>query len=102
MSVGTYSIGNSIRGLAGGGGLGLAGMASDQQQQAMTMLGQAAQQQAAREQANKVARQQQKQGAAGLAASGAMTGLQVSGGNPWGAVIGGVVGYFAGGGADFL
>lgn len=97
MSVGTYGLSTSIRGPAAAGGLGLAGLGVDEQRDATSMLGQVAQQEQARDIHNRNARQQQKQGAAGLAATGAITGLQMSGGNPWGAVIGGVVGAVAGG-----
>lgn len=95
MGTGTYGLGTSVRGPAGGAGLGLAGMGQDQQQMATSMLGQAAEQETRRGIANRQARQQQKQGALGLAASGAMVGGQMAG--PWGAVAGGVIGAVAGG-----
>lgn len=97
MAASTYGLSTSIRGPAAAGGLGLAGVGVDEQRSATDMLGQAAQQEQQRNTYNRNARQQQKQGAAGLAATGAITGLQMSGGNPWGAVIGGVVGAVAGG-----
>lgn len=97
MAVGTYGLSNSIRGPAGGGGLGLADMGQDQQQQATDMLGQAAAKETERGIYNKRARQQQKQGAVAGAASGAAVGFQVSGGNPWGALAGGVIGAVASG-----
>lgn len=92
--IGTYGVSQGV-GSPAGGGLGLAGVGVDEQRSATDMLGQAAQQEQQRNTYNRNARQQQKQGALGLAATGATTGFSVGG--PWGAVIGGVVGAVAGG-----
>ncbi len=94
MRTGTYGLGTSVRS-ANGGGPGLVDLGAGQQRQAVSMLGNVAEQEVQRGIVNKQARQQQKQGALGLAASGAATGAMVGG--PWGAVIGGAVGLLAGG-----
>ena len=82
----------------------LVAFGQDQNQQAMTELGQAAQIETQRENQNKVAKAEAKQGnqalgstlggLAGGAAAGAMYG---SSAGPWGTVIGGVIGALAGG-----
>lgn len=95
MAASTYGLSTSIRGPAAAGGLGLAGLGVDEQRDATSMLGQVAQQEQQRNTYNRNARQQRKQGALGLAATGAATGAQVGG--PWGALIGGVAGAVAGG-----
>lgn len=93
MRTGTYGLGTSLRSQSGGGA-GLADMGAGQQQQAASMLGNAAEQEVMRESANRSAKQQRKQGALGLAATGAATGAQVGG--YWGALVGGVAGLAVG------
>lgn len=93
MGVGTYGLGTSVRGPAGGPGL--ASLGGAQQQQATAVLGQVARQEVERDNANRAGEQAQKQGALGLAVSGAATGAMVGG--PWGAAIGGALGAIAGG-----
>lgn len=94
-NTGTYGLATSIRGPASNGA-GLTGLGQSQQRDATSLLGQAADQETARNiQNQQIAVQEKSQnaqmgGAAGGAAGGAMFG-------PWGALIGGVIGGLAGG-----
>jgi hypothetical protein len=83
-------------------GGGLAGYGQDQQRAASGMLGDAAAQEAQRNEANTQQEAQRKQGNQQLGATlGTMGGMALgaqygSVGGPWGAVIGGLVGAVAG------
>jgi hypothetical protein len=93
MGVGTYGLGTSVRG-PGGSGPGLASVGSNQQQQAVGMLGRVAEQEVQRDMANAASKQAHRQGAIGLAVSGATTGAMIGG---WpGALIGGAAGLAVG------
>ena len=86
------------------GGGGLAGVAAGQQRQAVSMLGQAADQEQQLQMKNEALERERKSGnqqlggtlggLAGGAAAGAMYG---SAAGPWGSLIGGAIGAVAGG-----
>ena len=85
------------------GGGGLAGVATGQQRQAMSMLGQAADQEQQMQFKNEAIERERKAGNQALGSSlGAAGGMAIgaqygSAGGPWGALIGGAVGAIAGG-----
>lgn len=80
-----------MAGLYGLGGAGLTGVGLQQKNEAMGMLGRAADQEAAREDTNRQLEQQRQAGNAQLGSTmGAMAGMSVGG--PVGALVGGIVG----------
>lgn len=93
-NTGTYGLATSIRG-PGSSGAGLTGLGQQQQRTATSLLGQAADAEQQRNIQNQQIEAQEKSqntqmgGMVGGAAAGAAFG-------PWGALIGGVVGAFAG------
>ena len=77
-------------------GATLASLGEGQKQEAVTMLGKAADEEAQRNAHNKVMAAQAKAGGQQFGATaGALAGFQVGG--PWGALIGGALGAVAGG-----
>lgn len=80
-----------MSGSYGLGGAGLVGAGLQQKNEAMGLLGRAAEQESARDIANQQMEDQRKAGNAQLGASGgALIGMSVGG--PMGAMIGGIVG----------
>ena len=84
-------------------GMGLTGVAQQREEEALRSLGVAAENQARREQENKLRKQQAEAGGMSLGttlggAAGYMVGTEIGGtaGGPWGALAGAIVGGLAG------
>lgn len=87
----TYGLGTAVRGPAGSRG-GLAATSVNAGISAVAGMGQLAEEEQRRNQTNKLADQQNKQGALAAGISGAQIGGSVGG--PWGAAAGFVIGAF--------
>lgn len=93
MDTGTYGLTTSVR--QGGTGANLMTLGAGEERSATSLLGQAAEQDSARLDRNKVAEQQAQAGNSQLGASaGALAGSTFG---PWGTLIGGALGGIAAG-----
>lgn len=97
-SIGTYGLGTPDPRPGGGGSASVMSLADSTQRSALGGMGAAAANEAKREIFNRKAEQQAKAGNASLGSTiGGVAGLAMSGGNPWGAAIGSVLGGAIGG-----